>query len=95
MVRAIAFAAATALTLLEAPEYLGRNTQDALIVRKHHPTSVSLDIGNRPSRLFFVPPGAYSRTVQDNPSQVFAPFSCLQLQVIDETELLSDAADCD
>jgi hypothetical protein len=95
MVRTIVFTLATALALLEAPGYLGRNKQGTPVVKKHYPVSVSLDVDNRSSRLFFVLPGAYSQTVLGNPPRSYAPFSCLQLQVIDETELFGDAADCD
>jgi hypothetical protein len=94
MVRAIVFAATTAFALVGAPGYLQNNTRDAPVTKKH-PASASLDVGNKSSRLFFVLPGGTSQTVHDIPPQTNAPFSCVQLQVIDESEFLSDPADCD
>jgi len=95
MVRAIVFSAATILTLLEAPEYLGRNSQSMPVLSTHHIANVSLEVGDKPSRLFSVLPDTYSQSVYGNPLRDYAPFSCLELQIIDETELISDAVDCD
>jgi hypothetical protein len=96
MIYRIVFAAAIILVLVLAEAAgdmklgLG-NTSEA-----RHPRSASLPMhveGNRPSSLFSMPQSPNSRNFHGNYSD--PPFSCLQMQAIDEIELLSNVAVCD
>jgi hypothetical protein len=98
MIHRIVLAAAIILVLA-----LAETTDDVKlglgnISKAGHPRTASLSMhvdGNRPSSLFSVPQSANSWDFHGNFSDSYSPFSCLQMQAIDEIELLNEVADCD
>jgi hypothetical protein len=98
MIHRIVFAAAIILVLALAKAAGDVKLGLENISKAGHPRTASLSMhvdGNRPSSLFSIPQSANSRDFHGNHSDSSPPFSCLQMQAIDEIELLNDVSDCD